>query len=156
MAKKGKPQKRNWISSNSSTKQRHNDYVKARIDKMQQNSRCRLCGDKDETINHIISKLAQKEYRTRHEWVGEVIHWELCKKFKSDYTNKWYMHNTGSVLENEIHKILCDFVIQRNHLILAKWPKQVIVKKKRKIRKENLLISSGRSQGKTEGKWKER
>ena len=40
------------------------NYIKARIDKTQQNSKCRLCGDRDETINHIISKcskLAQKE-----------------------------------------------------------------------------------------------
>ena len=39
------------------------NYVKARIDKTQQNSRCWLCGDRDETINHIISEwseLAQK------------------------------------------------------------------------------------------------
>ena len=47
-------------------------HVKARIDKTQQNSRSRLCGDRDETINHIISecnKLAQKQYKTRHDWV---------------------------------------------------------------------------------------
>ena len=51
--------------------------IKARIDKTQQNSKCRLCGDRDETINHIISecsKLAQKEYKARHDWVGKVIH----------------------------------------------------------------------------------
>ena len=56
-----------------------------RIDKTQQNSRCRLCSDRDETINHIISecsKLSQKEYKTRHDWVGKVIHWELCKMLK--------------------------------------------------------------------------
>ena len=43
----------------------------------QQNSKCRLCGDRDETINHIISecsKWAQKEYKARHDWVGKVIH----------------------------------------------------------------------------------
>ena len=47
--------------------------------KMQQNSKCRLFDDTDETINHIISecsKLAQKEYKTRHDWVGKVIHYE--------------------------------------------------------------------------------
>ena len=41
------------------------NHIKARIDKTQQNSKCWLCGDRDETINHIISecsKLAQKEY----------------------------------------------------------------------------------------------
>ena len=48
--------------------------IKERIDKTQQNSKCRLCGDWDETINHIISeysKLAQMEYKTRHDWVGQ-------------------------------------------------------------------------------------
>ena len=79
-------------------------HIKARIDKTQQNSKCRLCGDRDETINHIISecsKLAQKEYKTRHDWVGKVIHWEMCKKSKFNHTNKWYMHNPASVLEND-------------------------------------------------------
>ena len=41
------------------------NYVKATIDKTQQNSKCKLCGDRDEAINHIISecsKIAQKEY----------------------------------------------------------------------------------------------
>ena len=60
------------------------NQIKVRIDKTQQNSKCKLCGDRDETINHIISKcskLAQKEYKTRHDWVGRVIHWERCKKF---------------------------------------------------------------------------
>ena len=67
------------------------NYIKARIDKNQQNSKCRLCGDRDETVDHIISeysKLAQKEYKTRHDCVGKVIHWKLCKNFKFDYTNK--------------------------------------------------------------------
>ena len=46
------------------------NHIKERIDKTLQNSRCRLCGDRDETINHIISecsKLVQKEYKTRYE-----------------------------------------------------------------------------------------
>ena len=63
-------------------------------------SKCRLCGHRDETINHIISecsKLAQKEYKPRHNWVGKVIHSEMCKKFKFDHTNKWYMHNLAPV-----------------------------------------------------------
>ena len=85
------------------------DDVKARIDKMQQNSRFRVCNDTDKMINHIIrkcSKLAPKEYKTRHDWVGKVIHWELCKKFQFDYTNKWCMHKPESVLENERQKLL--------------------------------------------------
>ena len=74
----------------------------------------RLCNDKDETINHIseCSKLRQKEYKTRHDWVGKVIRWESSKKFIFDYTNKWYIHKPESVLENKTYKILWDFKIQ--------------------------------------------
>ena len=53
------------------------NHIKARIHKTQHNSRCRLCSDRDETNNHIISecsKLAQKEYKTNHDWVGKMIH----------------------------------------------------------------------------------
>ena len=86
------------------------NHIKARIDKTQQNNKCRLCGDRDETINHIMSecsKLARKEYKARHIWVGKAIHWGRCKKFKFDYANKCYMQNPASVLENDTHKILC-------------------------------------------------
>ena len=78
--------------------------IKARIDKTQQNGECSLYGNRNETINHIISecsKLAQKEYKTSHDWIAKVIHWEMCKKFKFDHTNKWYMHNPVPVLEND-------------------------------------------------------
>ena len=64
-----------------------------RIDKTQQNSKYRLWCYIDETTNQMIrecSKLAQKEYKTRHDWVGKVIHWKICKKFEFDHTNKWY------------------------------------------------------------------
>ena len=102
---------------------------------MQQNSKCRLCGDRDETINHIISKcskLPQKEYKTRHNWVGKVNHREMCKKLKIDHTNKWYMHNPTSVLEDDIHKLLWDFDIQTDHLILARRPDLIIINKKKR------------------------
>ena len=76
------------------------NQIKARIDKTQQNSICRICGDRDETMNHIISecsKLVMREYKARHDWVGKVIHWDMCKKCKFDHSNKWYMHNPAPV-----------------------------------------------------------
>ena len=109
------------------------NHIKTRIDKTQQNSKCRLCGDRDETINHIISefsKLAQKEYKARHDTVGKAIHWEMCKKFKFDYTNKWNMHNPAPVLENDTHKLLWDFDIQTDPLISARRPDLIIINKK--------------------------
>ena len=101
------------------------NHIKAKIDKTQQNSKCRLCSDRDKTINHIISKcskLALKEYKTKHYWVGKVIHWEMCKKFKVDHRNKWYMNNSAPVQENDTHKLLWDFDIYTDHLISARRP----------------------------------
>ena len=84
-----------------------------------------MVGDKDEMINHIVSecsKLVHKEYKTRHNWVGKVIHWELSKKLKFDYTTKWYKHKPESIVEYEMHKILWDFEIQMDHQIPATRP----------------------------------
>ena len=54
--------------------------------------------------------------------VGKVIHWELRKKLKFDPTNKWYIYNSETVLENETYKLLWDFEIQTDHLISARRP----------------------------------
>ena len=34
-------------------------HIKARINKTHLNSKCRLCGDRDETINHLISECSK-------------------------------------------------------------------------------------------------
>ena len=118
-------------------------HIKARIDTTQQNSKCRLYGDRDETINHIIrecSKLAQKEYKSRYDWVGKGIHREMCKKFKFDHTNKWYMHNPAPVLENDTHKLQWDFQIHTDNLISARRPNLIIINKKKKKRTVNFAV----------------
>ena len=79
-----------------------------------------VCGDRDETINYVLSecsKLAQREYKARHDWVEKVIHMELCKKIHFGYTTKRYIHKPESVLENETHNILWDFDLKTNRLI---------------------------------------
>ena len=108
------------------------NHIKARIDKIKKVD-VGYVGHRDEKINHIISecsKLAQKEYKTRHDGVGKVIQLELCKKFIFDHTNKWYIHSPESVLENDTHKLLCEFDIQTHHLISAKRLDLIIINKK--------------------------
>ena len=83
-------------------------YSKAKIHSSQRNSKCRLYGEREGTVNHIISeccKLAQKK-KIRHDWMGKVTHGELCKILKFDHTDKWYMHKSEPVREHETHKIL--------------------------------------------------
>ena len=111
------------------------DHIKARINKTQQNSKCGFYGDRDKTINHIISecnKLWQKEYKTRRDWVSKVIILELCKKSKCEHRNKWYMHNPTSVLENDTHKLLWDIDIQTDRLISARRLDLIIITIKKK------------------------
>ena len=73
------------------------------------------------------------EYKATHDRVDKVIPLELYKKFEFDHTNKWYMHNPTSVLENDTHKLLWDFDLQTDHLISARRLDLIII-----IKKENL------------------
>ena len=50
---------------------------------------------------------------------------------KFDHTNKWYMHNTESVVEIAMHKLLRDFEIQTDHLFFAKRPDLIKINKRK-------------------------
>ena len=110
---------------------------------MQQNSECRQCGDRDETINHIMnecSKLTQKEDKNGLDWVGKVIHWEMCEKFRFDYTNKRYVHNPAAVLKNVTYELQWDSDIKTDHQTSARRPDLIIIKK-REFAKALTLLS---------------
>ena len=76
------------------------NLVKAKIDKTQEDSTCRMCGKADESINHLLSecsKMAQKEYKRRHDWIGRKIHWEVCRKYGLNTKDRWYEHEPQAV-----------------------------------------------------------
>ena len=86
--------------------------VKARIENQNVSSKCRMCGSHDETVQHILCscpKLSQTEYKKRYDVVGRIIHWEVCKEYGVECSNKWYEHSPKSVEENEEVKLLWDF-----------------------------------------------
>ena len=64
----------------------------------------------------------------------------MCKSLKSDHTNKWYIHNPASVLENDTHKILWDFDIQTDHLTSARRPDLIMIKKRERERERTCRI----------------
>ena len=109
------------------------NLVKARIDKSQGDSLSRVCRKVDESIDHIVcgcSKLAQKEYKRRHDNLGKVVHWKLARKYNFEAGDKWYEHEPESVLENEDCKISWDFSFQADHVIGARRLNFVVVDKK--------------------------
>ena len=108
--------------------------VKAKIDKSQKDTICRLCKKVDERIDHVVSgcsTLAQ-EYKRRHDNLGKIVHWKLARKCNFEDGDKWYEHEPESVLENEDYKILWDFSIQTDHVIDTWGPHLVVVDKKRR------------------------
>ena len=102
------------------------------IDKTSDSPICRMCGERNETVSHIISecsKLAQKEYKRRHGNVGKHRHWKLCKKYNIDSKARWYEHSPKGIVESNDIKILWDCVIQCDKEIDARRPDIVIVDK---------------------------
>ena len=57
----------------------------------------------------------------------------MCKKFKFDHANEWYIHDPAPVLENDTHKLLWDFDVQMDDLISARRPDLIIISKEKKI-----------------------
>ena len=77
--------------------------IKHSVDKTSQTPLCRLCGESTETVWHIVSgckKFAQNEYRKRHDKVALRVHWEMCRKYGIDCTDKWYDHQPLPIVEN--------------------------------------------------------
>ena len=71
------------------------NYIKYNIDKTAESPLCRMCGTRNETISHIVSecgKLAQKEYKWRHDSVGRYLHWQFCEKLGLNRARLWYQH----------------------------------------------------------------
>ena len=86
--------------------------VKHSIDKTSETPLCTLCGESTETVWHIVSgcrKLAQREYRKCHDKVALRVHWELCRKYGLECTDKWYDHQPLPVAENGKVRITCNW-----------------------------------------------
>ena len=96
------------------------NLVKAKIDKSQGDSLCRVCRKVDRSTYNIVSgcsKLAQKEFNRKHDNLGKTVHWKLARKCNIEAGDKWYEHKPETVLENEDYKIVWDFSIQTDCVI---------------------------------------
>ena len=76
------------------------NLVKAKTDKSHGDSIGSVCRKVDKSIDHIVSgcnKLAQKEYKRRHDNLGKIVHWKLAKKCNFEAGDKWYEHEPENV-----------------------------------------------------------
>ena len=59
------------------------DYCRRNILNDGTDSMCRICGQYQETIDHIVagcSELAKTEYLHRHDKAASYLHWNICKE----------------------------------------------------------------------------
>ena len=109
-----------------------NNVIKGKIDKSQEQTKCRMCSKANETINHTVSecsKLAQREYKRRHDLIGRRIQWEICGANGIYVKSKWYEHQPKAVIENDSCKILWDFTVQTDHFITARRSDMIFIDK---------------------------
>ena len=88
--------------------------IKAKIDKVTDDSKCQLCKEKDETRYDLVSscsKIAQTGHKECHNKVASILHWNLCKNYHLPATEKLWEHYVEKVLQNETVKILWEFKI---------------------------------------------
>ena len=63
-----------------------------------------MCSRDDKTINRIVNecpKLAQKEYKRRHDWIGRRISSEFLGGNGIHVKSKWYKHQPKAVIKND-------------------------------------------------------
>ena len=96
---------------------------------------CKVCGQYDETIDHILSgcpELAKAEYIYRHNKVAKYIHWKICKFYNIETNEKWYEHQPCIVTEGKEVTILWDMPILTDKEIAANRPDIVVKDRKKK------------------------
>ena len=62
--------------------------------------KCRMCGSSSETVGHLVSacdKLAQRDYRRRHDRMGLRVYWELCGKYGIRRADRWFEETPDAI-----------------------------------------------------------
>ena len=91
---------------------------------------CRVCGQSEETIVHLLSacpKLATSVYLYRHNLIAGALHWHLLKTYVIPCGSKsWFTHKPPPVIKTSTVKILWDFSLQSTGHHLSNRPDVVV------------------------------
>ena len=78
------------------------------------------------------SKLAQREYKRRHDNVVRMVNWKLFENFNFEKSEKWYLQNPQTVTENVNQILIWDMNIQCDNVIVERKPDFFIANKMEK------------------------
>jgi hypothetical protein len=105
------------------------DNFKRKILKEEIESRCRLCKEYEETIDHLTSGypiLSNNEYVIRHGVVCKHLHYSICKTLGNETTENWYFHIPKAVCQHEDITVVWNQGIQTYREVLANRPDIII------------------------------
>jgi hypothetical protein len=98
------------------------NYFKNKILNEEIESKCRLCKQHEETIDHLSSGcpiLAKNEYLMRHVKVCTHLHYSICKALGTETTDKWYTHMPKPVYEKGDVTVLWNQTVHTDRKITA-------------------------------------
>jgi hypothetical protein len=87
------------------------NYFKSKILMEEVDSKCELCKQHEEIIDHRTSVcpiLAKNEYLMRNNIVGVHLRYSLCKALGIETTDKWYTHVPKPVCEHKDVTVLME------------------------------------------------
>jgi hypothetical protein len=116
--------------------------VRANIDGEEVDPLCRMCGKVGETTGHLASacsKLAQREYKRRHDRMGLRVYWELCKKYGMKCGSKWYeeVPEAVRVSKDEKYEIWWDRSVETTQKLDHNRPDVILINR---VKKEWLIV----------------
>jgi len=112
------------------------NYFKNKILKQEIESKCRLCKQHEEAIDHLISGcpiLAKCEYEMRHDLVCTHMHYSICKALGIETTDKWYTRMPKTVFEEGDVTVLRNQAVYTDSEVAANRPDVIIKNKEEKI-----------------------
>ena len=97
---------------------------------------CRMCGDYPETVGHLVSackKMAQTDYKRRHDKMGLRVYWEVCGVYGLKRSERWHLEVPDGVRRSD------------DGMIEIWWDQKVVTPTKFEANRPDMMIVDRRS-----------
>jgi len=111
------------------------NYFKYEILKKEFESKCRLCKQHEETIDHLTLGspiLVKNQYLIRHNKFCTHLHYSICKSLGTESADKWYTHMPKPVYEEGDITVLWNQAVDTDSEVSANRRDIIIKNKKEK------------------------
>ena len=117
-------------------------WLRSKIEGEKVDPNCRVCGETVESVGHLASacgKLAQREYKRRHDRMGLRVYWELCRRYGLKCVDKWYEEVPDPIRRSEDGNIEVwwDNAVETTKRMDHNRPDVIIIDK---VKKEWILV----------------